>query len=115
MQMVMLSSNIPDTPEMRERMGRQVLRSMIDEKLQLQEAKRQNVTATDAEVEKALQQIEKQNNMSTEQLDRASEIARHRPQRAGRSGQGDAASGQSWCAARRRKRSMFPTRRSTKR
>ena len=43
MQMVMLSSNIPDTPELRERMGRQVLRSLIDERLQLQEAKRQNV------------------------------------------------------------------------
>src|SRR5690348_6352978 len=27
MQMVMLSSNIPDTPELRERLGRQVLRS----------------------------------------------------------------------------------------
>ena len=68
MQMVMLSSNIPDTPELRERMGRQVLRSLIDEKLQLQEAKRQNVTVTDADVEKALQQIAQQNNMSTEQL-----------------------------------------------
>ena len=68
MQMVMLSSNIPDTPELRERMGRQVLRSLIDEKLQLQEAKRQNVTVTDTDVEKALQQIAQQNNMSTEQL-----------------------------------------------
>jgi len=68
MQMVMLSSNIPDTPELRERMGRQVLRSLVDEKLQLQEAKRQNVTVTDADVEKALQQIAQQNNMSTEQL-----------------------------------------------
>src|SRR3954451_13065983 len=68
MQMVMLSSNIPDTPELRERMGRQVLRSLIDERLQMQEAKRQNVTVTDADVEKALQQIAQQNNMSTEQL-----------------------------------------------
>jgi peptidyl-prolyl cis-trans isomerase SurA len=68
MQMVMLSSNIPDTPELRERMGRQVLRSLIDEKLQLQEAKRQNVTVTDADIEKALQLIAQQNNMSAEQL-----------------------------------------------
>jgi peptidyl-prolyl cis-trans isomerase SurA len=68
MQMVMLSSNIPDTPELRERMGRQVLRSLIDEKLQMQEAKRQNVTVTDSDVDKALQQIAQQNNMSTEQL-----------------------------------------------
>jgi peptidyl-prolyl cis-trans isomerase SurA len=68
MQMVMLSSNIPDTPELRERMGRQVLRSLIDEKLQMQEGKRQNVTVTDSDVDKALQQIAQQNNMSTEQL-----------------------------------------------
>src|ERR671916_1850674 len=66
MQIVMLSSNIPDTPELRERMGRQVLRSLIDERLQLQEAKRQNVTVSDADVEKALLQIAQQNNMSTE-------------------------------------------------
>jgi peptidyl-prolyl cis-trans isomerase SurA len=68
MQMVMLSSNIPDTPELRERMGRQVLRSLIDEKLQMQEGKRQNITVADADVEKALTQIAQQNNMSTEQL-----------------------------------------------
>ena len=68
MQMVMLSSNIPDTPELRERMGRQVLRSLIDERLQMQEAKRQNVTVSDSDIEKALQQIAQQNNMSTEQL-----------------------------------------------
>src|SRR5215211_1182455 len=47
MQMVMLSSNIPDTPELRERMGRQVLRSLVDERLQMQEGKRQNITVTD--------------------------------------------------------------------
>src|SRR3954449_6052457 len=68
MQMVMLSSNIPDTPELRERMGRQVLRSLIDERLQMREAKRQNVTVPDSDVEKSLQKIAQQNNMSAEQL-----------------------------------------------
>jgi peptidyl-prolyl cis-trans isomerase SurA len=68
MQRVMLSSNIPDTPELREKMGRQVLRSLIDERLQMQEAKRQNVTVPDSDVEKALAQIAQQNSMSTEQL-----------------------------------------------
>src|SRR5580704_12112362 len=47
MRMVMVSSNITDTPEMRQRIGAQVLHSLIDEKLELQEAKKQNVTATD--------------------------------------------------------------------
>jgi peptidyl-prolyl cis-trans isomerase SurA len=68
MRMVMVSSNIADTPEMRQRIGTQVLHSLVDEKLELQEAKRQNVTATDSEIYNGLQQIEKQNNMKSGQL-----------------------------------------------
>ena len=45
--------------------GLRVASSLIDEKLQLQEAKRQSVTATDDEINKALEQIEKQNNMKS--------------------------------------------------
>ena len=52
--MVMLSSNLPDTPDTRQRIAAQVLRTIVDEKLQLQEAKRQNITATDEEINKAL-------------------------------------------------------------
>ncbi|MBV9827349.1 MAG: peptidylprolyl isomerase [Alphaproteobacteria bacterium] len=68
MRMVMVSSNIPDTPETRERLGGQVLHSLIDEKLELQEAKKQNISANDAELKNALDQIEKQNNMKSGQL-----------------------------------------------
>jgi peptidyl-prolyl cis-trans isomerase SurA len=63
--MVLISSNIADSPETRQRIAGQVLRSLIDEKLQLQEAKRQSVTATDDEINKSLEQIEKQNNMKS--------------------------------------------------
>src|SRR4051794_15308036 len=66
--LVMISSNIADTPETRQRIAPQVLRSLIDEKLQLQEAKRQSVTASDEELNKGLDQIEKQNNMRPGQL-----------------------------------------------
>jgi len=69
LKMVMLSSNFPDSPETRQRIAGQVLRTIVDEKLQTQEAKRQNVTATDDEVNKAISQIEKQNNMQPGQLD----------------------------------------------
>ena len=65
----MLSSNFPDSPETRQRIAGQVLRTIVDEKLQMQEAKRQNVTATDDEINKAISQIEKQNNMQPGQLD----------------------------------------------
>src|SRR6202023_721356 len=69
LKMVMLSSNFPDSPETRQRIAAQVLRTIVDEKLQLQEAKRQNVSATDEEINKAYTQIEKQNNMQPGQLD----------------------------------------------
>ncbi len=68
MRLVMISSNIPDTPETRQRIGPQVLRSLIDEKLELQEAKKQNISATDNELNNGLEQIEKQNNMKPGQL-----------------------------------------------
>jgi peptidyl-prolyl cis-trans isomerase SurA len=68
MRLVELSSNLPDTPENRQRIGPQVLRGLVDEKLQLQEAKKQNVVATDDELNTALGHIEKQNNMQPGQL-----------------------------------------------
>jgi peptidyl-prolyl cis-trans isomerase SurA len=69
LRMVMLSSNFKDSREMQQRVAAQVLRTIVDEKLQMQEAKRQNVTATDDEIKKAVGQIEKQNNMQPGQLD----------------------------------------------
>jgi peptidyl-prolyl cis-trans isomerase SurA len=69
LRMVMLSSNLTDSPETRQRVAAQVLRTIVDEKLQMQEAKRQNVTATAEEINKALGQIEKQNNMQPGQLE----------------------------------------------
>ena len=67
--MVMLSTSIPDTPQARQHLAAQVLRQLIDERLQIQEAKRKNITATDAEIKKAVATIEQQNNMKPGQLD----------------------------------------------
>jgi peptidyl-prolyl cis-trans isomerase SurA len=69
LRMVMLSSNFTDSPETRQRIAGQVLRTIVDEKLEMQEAKRQNVAATEDEIKKAISQIEKQNNMQPGQLD----------------------------------------------
>jgi peptidyl-prolyl cis-trans isomerase SurA len=60
---VLLSSNLPDTPENRQHLQSQVLHQLIDEQLELQEAKKKGVTASDSEIEAAIQMIEKQNNM----------------------------------------------------
>src|SRR6516162_6571336 len=69
LKMVMLSSNLADSPENRQRIANQVLRTLVDEKLQIQEAKRQNISATEEEINKAIAQIAKQNNMQSAQLD----------------------------------------------
>jgi peptidyl-prolyl cis-trans isomerase SurA len=68
LRLVQLSSNLPDTPETRQRIGGQVLRGLVDERLELQEAKKENVVATDDELNTALTSIEKQNNMQPGQL-----------------------------------------------
>lgn len=68
--MVMLSSNLPDTPAMEKHLAPQVLRTLIDEKLEMQAAKRHNITATQKELRKALEQIEAQNHMKEGSLEK---------------------------------------------
>lgn len=67
--MVMMSTAIQDTPEARQRLAGQVLRTLVDEKLETQEAKRRNITATTEEIDKAVTSIAQQNNMKREQLE----------------------------------------------
>ena len=66
--MAMLSTAIPDTPDARKRLAVQVLRTLVDEKLEMQEAKRRNVTATHDEIDKAIASIAQQNNLKPDQL-----------------------------------------------
>jgi peptidyl-prolyl cis-trans isomerase SurA len=64
MLLVMRSSGMEDTKQNRDRVSSQVLRSLIDERLQMQEAKRLNVNVSQDEVEKALERIEQNNRMA---------------------------------------------------
>ena len=57
LQLVTLSSGIPDSEEARARLAPQVLRSLIEETLQLQEAERLGITVEDAEIQQALANI----------------------------------------------------------
>ena len=59
---------LQDTPELRQRMAAQVLRQMIDEKLQIQNAKRLGLNATDAEVQQRLAEIERGAGLSPGQF-----------------------------------------------
>lgn len=78
--LVIASSNIPDTPENEQRISRQVLRTLIDEKLEMQEAKRLNIKVSDAEIADALERIAKQNNIPKDGLDKF--LAEHGVKRA---------------------------------
>ncbi len=55
-------------PEVRHKLEMQVLDKLIDEKLQMQEAKKQGITVTDDDVKDGFNQIAKQNNMSVEEF-----------------------------------------------
>lgn len=60
--------NLPNSAEQRNRLTAQVLRSMVDERLQMQEAKRLNIRVEPKEIDDALARIEKQNDVPAGQL-----------------------------------------------
>ena len=63
LKLVLMSSNLPDTVETRSRVMPQVVRRLIDEHIELQEARKQKVEVESGEVVNALANIERQNNM----------------------------------------------------
>jgi peptidyl-prolyl cis-trans isomerase SurA len=73
MQLVMHATGLQDAPEVRARLAPQVLRALIDERLKRAEAKRAGVTASKAEVERALAQLAQRNGMSIDQFNKAVE------------------------------------------
>lgn len=68
-QFALLSSGSPDNPENRKRFQQQVLKGLIDERLQKQEANKQNIKVTEQEIKRAIADIEKQNNMPAGGID----------------------------------------------
>ncbi|TCS60117.1 periplasmic chaperone for outer membrane proteins SurA [Varunaivibrio sulfuroxidans] len=67
--MLIATSNLDNTQEVRRRLAPQVLRGLIDEHLELQEAKRLKINVTKDEINVALAQIERQNNFKPGALD----------------------------------------------
>jgi peptidyl-prolyl cis-trans isomerase SurA len=68
LQLVTLTSGIPDSEQARARLAPQVLRSLIEEALQLQEAERLEIAVEDAEIERALANIAERNQMTVETM-----------------------------------------------
>ena len=68
MRLIMFSANIPDTPEARQQLGPQIVRSLIDEQLETQEAKRLNISVEQSEYEAAIARLESQNHLPAGKL-----------------------------------------------
>ncbi|MFP3943708.1 MAG: peptidylprolyl isomerase [Alphaproteobacteria bacterium] len=66
--LVLVTSGISRTPENVERIEKQVLRSLVDEKLQLQEAAKHEVKVLKSELDSEIKRIAKQNNASADQI-----------------------------------------------
>lgn len=66
--LVLLTSRIPDQEQARKRLSQQVLRGLIEESLQLQEAKRLSIDVAPEELDRALVDIAERNKLSVEQL-----------------------------------------------
>lgn len=63
MRLVLVSSNLPDTTENRRRIQPQIIRALIDEKLQRQEAERLGIGVTENEIQQAIGRIEQANRL----------------------------------------------------
>ncbi len=70
LRLALLSSSLPDNPDIRQRLLPQVLRSLIAERLQLQETKRLKISVSDSDVSSALSRIAEQNRMERQQFEK---------------------------------------------
>lgn len=61
--LILFSTNIPDTPESRRQIGPQVVRALVDERLEMQEAKRLNISIEQSEYDDAFARLEAQNHL----------------------------------------------------
>ncbi len=66
---ILFTSGLPSTPDQRRRLTPLVIRALIEDRLQAQEAKRLNLVVTPRELELAMQQIEQRNRVPTGQFD----------------------------------------------
>lgn len=68
LRIAMASAGVQDAPETRQRLISPVMRQLVDERLQMQEAERLGVEVPDEQVEEAFARIAQNNNMSAEQF-----------------------------------------------
>lgn len=64
MRLAVLATGLEDSQDVRQKLGSQVMRGLIDERLQAQEAERLDIEIKDEEIDGAIEQIASQNKMS---------------------------------------------------
>ncbi|WP_158512542.1 peptidylprolyl isomerase [Candidatus Endolissoclinum faulkneri] len=66
--MVIITSQLPRSYETAQRIAPRILRNLIDEQIQIQEAKKMNINIQDIEMDRALRDIEKSNGLRAGEL-----------------------------------------------
>lgn len=69
MHLVIVSSGLPPTEEIKEKLLKQVLDDLIEEQLKIQEARRNEITVTDQEVAQGFAALAQQNNLTPQQFE----------------------------------------------
>jgi peptidyl-prolyl cis-trans isomerase SurA len=67
----MVSGNYPDNSEVRDRLTPQVIHQLVDEQLEMQEAKRLKLEVDPTEIEESLKRVAEQNNAPLEQFEKS--------------------------------------------
>ncbi len=67
--LIALSSGLKQSSDIMKQLGPQVLRGLIDERLRLQEAERNNIVVTDEEISNAMRSLEQRNKIPAEGLE----------------------------------------------
>lgn len=68
MKLIMVSSGMPNTDEMRAKVQPQIINMLIDESLIMQEARRQNITVNEEEIRKGFEALSAQNKFTADQF-----------------------------------------------
>ncbi|MDP6344885.1 MAG: peptidylprolyl isomerase [Alphaproteobacteria bacterium] len=69
MRLVIATGRLRDTPELRRRLVEQVLRGLVDERLQLQEARRHSIRVSKRDLQHAFRFIESRNNLAEGEIE----------------------------------------------
>lgn len=66
--LIIRSSGMPDNPEIRAKLNPQILAALIEEQIMLQEAKRQEVSVTEEQIQQGFATLAQQNNLKPDQF-----------------------------------------------